>query len=44
VDYGAADNGSVVDYNNPNVLAPGIDRRNNYFSARTVTLGVSFNF
>ena len=44
VDYGAADNGSVVDYNNPNVLVPGIDRRNNYFSARTVTLGVSFNF
>ena len=44
VDYGNSDNGGVVDYSNPNVLAPGIDRRSNYFSARTVTLGVNFNF
>lgn len=44
VDYGNSDNGAVVDYSNPNVLAPGMNRRSNYFSARTVTLGVNFNF
>jgi TonB-dependent starch-binding outer membrane protein SusC len=46
VDYGASDNGAVVDYsaNGANPLAPGIDRRSNYFSARTFTLGVNFNF
>lgn len=27
-----------------NVLAPGIDRRNNYFSSRTFTLGLNINF
>ena len=27
-----------------NVLAPGIDRRNNYFLARTITLGLNVNF
>ena len=27
-----------------NVLAPGIDRRNNYFTARTVTIGLNINF
>jgi TonB-dependent starch-binding outer membrane protein SusC len=41
--YGATDNGGV-EGNTPDVLAPGIDSRNNYFSARTVTLGINFNF
>jgi iron complex outermembrane receptor protein len=27
-----------------NVLAPGIDRRTNYFTARTITLGLNINF
>ena len=27
-----------------NVLAPGIDRRTNYFTARTVTIGLNINF
>ena len=44
VDYGSADNGGVVDFNNPDVLSPGIDRRYNYFSSRTFTLGVNLNF
>ncbi len=42
--YGAVDNGAVEDFNNPDVLAPGIDSRNNYFVARAVTLGINFNF
>ncbi len=47
LDGGAEDNGnqlSEVDagYNDP--LAPGIDRRNNYFNSRSVTLGVQLNF
>ncbi|MGB5370291.1 MAG: SusC/RagA family TonB-linked outer membrane protein [Flavobacteriaceae bacterium] len=28
----------------PNVLAPGIDRRNTYFQARTISLGLNVNF
>jgi iron complex outermembrane receptor protein len=44
VDYGSADNGGVVDFNNPDVLSPGIDRRYNYFASRTFTLGVNLNF
>lgn len=44
VDYGAADNGGEVDFSNPDVLSPGIDRRYNYFAARTYTLGVNLNF
>lgn len=44
VDYGSSDNGGVVDFNNPDVLSPGIDRRYNYFSSRTFTLGVNLNF
>jgi iron complex outermembrane receptor protein len=43
VDYGSADNGGVVDFNSPDVLSPGIDRRYNYFSSRTFTLGVNLN-
>jgi TonB-dependent starch-binding outer membrane protein SusC len=44
VDYGNTDNGSQQNLGNPDVLSPGIDRRTNYFSARTVTLGINFNF
>ncbi len=44
VDYAPQSNGDVVDYSNPDVLTPGIDRRSNYFSARTFTLGVNVNF
>ena len=44
VDFGAADNGGVVDFGNPDVLSPGIDRRYNYFASRTITLGVNLNF
>jgi iron complex outermembrane receptor protein len=29
---------------NGNVLAPGLDRRNNYYSARTFTVGLNINF
>jgi len=43
VDYGSADNGAN-ESGTADVLSPGIDRRNNYFSARTVTLGLNFNF
>jgi iron complex outermembrane receptor protein len=42
VDSGSADNGGVA--NGSDVLSPGIDRRNNYFSSRTITLGINFNF
>ncbi len=44
VDYGASDNGAVVDYSRGNPLIPGIDRRSNYLMARTFTLGINFNF
>jgi hypothetical protein len=26
------------------VLAPGVDRRTNYFTARTITVGLNINF
>jgi hypothetical protein len=42
--YGNTDNGGVENINNPDVLSPGIDSRNNYFSTRAVTLGINFNF
>ena len=42
--YGATDNGAVENTVGGDVLSPGIDSRNNYFSARIVTLGVNFNF
>lgn len=45
VDYGSSDNGNnAANQFNPDVLSPGIDRRNNYFTSRTFTLGVNFNF
>lgn len=40
-DYGPLDNGAFFDENNLDVLSPGIDRRNNYFTARTFTFGVT---
>jgi iron complex outermembrane receptor protein len=43
VDYGDPDNGGAINAN-PDVLSPGLDRRLNYFSARTITFGVNFNF
>jgi iron complex outermembrane receptor protein len=43
VDYGSSDNGGFQG-TTPNPLAPGIDRRNNYFTARTFTFGVTVNF
>jgi len=41
-DFGAVDNGG--DLGSANVLAPGIDRRYNYFSSTTITLGLNINF
>ncbi len=38
-DYGTADNGSFTG-TTPDVLSPGIDRRNNYFSATKFSIGV----
>ena len=35
---------SLVDINDGNVLAPGIDRRNNYFTSRTFTFGLNVGF
>jgi iron complex outermembrane receptor protein len=42
-DFGAASNGDFVNAT-ANVLAPGIDRRNSYFSSTTITLGINVNF
>ena len=42
IDTGNSDNGNYPTENNP--LAPGIDRRYNYFSATTITFGVNINF
>lgn len=44
VDYGSVGNGDNIQFSNPNVLTPGIDRRYNYFASRTYTLGVNLNF
>jgi len=44
VDTGAEDNGNEVPVEDQDVLAPGIDRRNNYFSSRSFILGVNLNF
>jgi len=44
-DSGPSDNGNRDFANNPqDVLSPGLDRRNNYFSARTFTLGLNLKF
>ena len=42
-DAGNSDNGGDLG-NGGGVLAPGIDRRNNYFASRTITLGLNINF
>lgn len=39
-DFGSADNGGFTS-TTPDVLAPGIDRRNSYFNSRTFTFGVN---
>jgi TonB-dependent SusC/RagA subfamily outer membrane receptor len=44
VDYGAVDNLGSINFSNPQVLVPGIDRRYNYFNSRTVTFGLNLNF
>jgi iron complex outermembrane receptor protein len=44
-DVGASDNGGrPANEFNPDVLVPGIDRRNNYFTARTFTFGINVGF
>lgn len=40
VDYGSVDNGNFLG-TTPDVLSPGIDRRDNYFTSRTFTFGVT---
>jgi iron complex outermembrane receptor protein len=42
-DFGAASNADFVS-GTPDVLAPGIDRRNNYFTSTTISLGININF
>ena len=42
-DPGASDNGNFLP-ETPDVLSPGIDRRNSYFTSRTYTFGVSIGF
>lgn len=42
-DFGGVDNGARVG-GTPDVLSPGIDRRNNYFTARIFTVGVNVGF
>ena len=42
-DFGTVDNGAVLG-TSADVLAPGVDRRYNYFQARTITLGLNINF
>ena len=43
-DFGATSNGAPINVSNGNPLAPGIDRRNNYFRTKSFTLGASFGF
>ena len=43
-DFGSVGNGGDINFDNPNVLTPGIDRRYNYFASRTFTLGLNLNF
>jgi len=44
LDTGAEDNGERTDPADYDVLAPGLDRRNNYFSARSIALGLNIIF
>ncbi len=45
-DQGGSDNGAIQSINvgDGDPLAPGIDRRSNYFSARTYTIGLNITF
>jgi iron complex outermembrane receptor protein len=43
-DFGSVANGDPLNTTNPEVLAPGVDRRYNYFQSRTFTLGLNVNF
>ncbi|NNE14332.1 MAG: hypothetical protein HKN51_05110, partial [Saprospiraceae bacterium] len=43
-DTGSVDNGGRDNADNPDVLAPGVDRRNTYFFTRTFTLGANISF
>ncbi len=42
-DFGPVGNGGRASFT-PDVLSPGIDRRNNYFTARTISLGINVGF
>jgi TonB-dependent starch-binding outer membrane protein SusC len=42
-DFGSSDNGGFLG-TTPDVLSPGIDRRNNYFTSRTFTFGINIGF
>jgi len=44
VDLPSVANGDTVDLGAADVLAPGIDRRTNYFTSRALSLGINFNF
>ena len=44
IDTGAVSNGTTNDPGALDVLSPGIDRRNNYFAARSFILGLNLNF
>ncbi len=44
VDFPPVANGETVDVNAGDPLAPGIDRRTNYFNSRAISLGINFNF
>jgi iron complex outermembrane receptor protein len=37
-------NAGNIQVSDPNPLAPGIDRRNSYFTSRTITIGLNINF
>ncbi len=37
-------NNGFIEESNPNPLAPGIDRRNSYFTSRTITIGLKVKF
>lgn len=43
-DFGNTSNGGQINTTNGNPLAPGIDRRNNYFRTRSFTVGATFGF
>jgi TonB-linked SusC/RagA family outer membrane protein len=44
IDFGPTDNGSSIRNRSAELMAPGIDRRNEYFPARTYTFGLQATF